>query len=141
MTNQVKGDDVKSVERENMTDKQGISHAEKVKQRVDIQEVSGNEDSHHNEELDVQENDVKTSYEGQEKIMESTIGNIAVNVFLVLAKRSMTLKEVTDLSVGDVIACNGSLKEMEIFVGDQCVAKGEVMTDNNEIKVKIVEVF
>jgi flagellar motor switch protein FliN/FliY len=75
------------------------------------------------------------------KMPESTMGNVPVEITVVLGTATMTYSELGELTSESLIELNEGYGELlDIRVGELTVARGEIVVMGDQLGMKIVEV-
>jgi flagellar motor switch protein FliN/FliY len=75
------------------------------------------------------------------RIAQRALGEIPVTVTVELGKTHMTLKEILDLSEGSIVELDRLAGEpLDLKVGDQLIAQGEVVAIDDNYGLRITNV-
>ena len=71
-----------------------------------------------------------------------TIAKVPVKVSVVLGKAKMTLSELMEMKEGEIIELDKNVGEdVDIYVNDNLVARGEVVVEGNMLSVMMTEIL
>ena len=69
------------------------------------------------------------------------IDNLKVPIKIRVGSRKITLKELVKLKEGSVVELNKNESDLvDILVGDEVIAKGEIIESGSEFSIKIKEI-
>lgn len=114
----------------------------------DFEDEPEDEEPDSDEETEVDEEDVETevdedeSEEGSDDPMSGLAADVPVQVVAVLGKRSFNVQELMNFHVGQVVDLYRPANEtVDLVVGGKLIAKGELVSIDGKLGVKILKLI
>lgn len=91
---------------------------------------------------EAEENNQKRKFTAGQDIDIDAIGDVPVEISVVLGETNITIEELLKLGEGAIIELNRKIGEpVELYVNNRCVAKGEVVVVEDKIGITMTEIL